>query len=57
LRVVLNRIEKDLRRPKDIMSWAIQYAPRELEKLFWAGRGVRVYDQLLDDFVCRLNSC
>lgn len=55
--MVLNRIEKDLRRPKDIMSWAIQYAPRELEKLFWAGRGVRVYDQLLDDFVCRLNSC
>ena len=55
LRVVLNRIEKDLRRPKGITSWAIQYAPRELERLFWEGRGVKVYDQLLDDFVGRLN--
>ena len=56
LRVVLNRIEKDLRRPKDIISWAIQYQPRELEKLFWERRGVKVYDQLLDDFVGQLNT-
>lgn len=54
LRVVLNRIEKDLRRPKGITSWAIQYQPRELERLFWDGRGVKVYDQLLDEFVKQL---
>lgn len=56
LRVVLNRIEKDLRRPKGITSWAIQYAPRELERMFWEGRGVKVYDQLLDDFIRQLSS-
>ncbi|MGZ8845608.1 MAG: SIR2 family NAD-dependent protein deacylase [Pyrinomonadaceae bacterium] len=51
LRVVLNRIEKDLRRPKSITSWAIQHEPRPLETRFWQERGVEVYDQLLDDFV------
>ena len=51
LRVVLNRIEKDLRRPKGITSWAIQYEPRLLEQRFWQERGVEVYDFLLDDFV------
>lgn len=55
LRVVLNRIEKDLRRRKGVTSWAIQYQPRELERLFWDRRGVSVYDQLLDDFVRNLS--
>jgi hypothetical protein len=56
LRVVLNRIEKDLRRPKGITSWAIQYQPRPLETRFWQERGVEVYDQLLDEFVHQLTS-
>ena len=56
LRVVLNRIEKDLRRPKGIRSWAIQYQPRPLERRFWQERGVEVYDQLLDEFVAQLTS-
>ena len=56
LRVVLNRIEKDLRRPKGIRSWAIQYQPRPLERRFWQERGVEVYDQLLDEFVAQLSS-
>jgi hypothetical protein len=51
LRVVLNRIEKDLRRPKGITSWAIQYRPRPLERRFWQERGVEVYDLPLDEFV------
>jgi len=51
LRVVLNRIEKDLRRPKGITSWAVQYRPRPLERRFWQERGVEVYDLLLDEFV------
>lgn len=54
LRVVLNRIEKDLRRPKGITSWAIQYQTRPLERRFWQERGVEVYDQLLDEFVRQL---
>ena len=51
LRVVLNRIERDLRRPKGIKSWAIQYKPKPIEARFWQERGVEVYDQLLDEFV------
>ncbi len=57
LRVVLNRIEKDLRRPKGITSWAIQYRPRPLERRFWQERGVEVYDLLLDEFVLALEQC
>ncbi len=56
LRVVLNRIEKDLRRPKGITSWAIQYETKPLERRFWQERGVEVYDQKLDDFVRQLAS-
>ena len=56
LRVVLNRIEKDLRRPKGIKSWAIQYRPKALETRFWQERGVEVYDQLLEEFVARITS-
>ena len=56
LRVVLNRIERDLRRPKGIKSWAIQYKPRALETRFWQERGVEVYDQLLEEFVKRITS-
>ncbi|HXD31411.1 MAG TPA: SIR2 family protein [Pyrinomonadaceae bacterium] len=54
LRVVLNRIEKDLRRPKGITSWAIQHRTRVLERRFWQERGVEVYDLLLEDFVGEL---
>ncbi|HEX8143694.1 MAG TPA: SIR2 family protein [Pyrinomonadaceae bacterium] len=56
LRVVLNRIEKDLRRKKDIKSWAIQYNPSLLEQRFWIGRGVEVFNKPLDEFVSRLAS-
>ena len=56
LRVVLNRIEKDLRRRKGIVSWAIQHRPRPLERRFWQERGVEVYDQMLDEFVRQLTS-
>ncbi len=54
LRVVLNRIERDLRRPGSIMSWAIQFKPSPLEKLFWNKRGIEVYDITLDEFVKEL---
>jgi hypothetical protein len=54
LRVVLNRIEKDLRRSRDIRSWAIQRNANALEKRFWQERGVEVYEQTIDAFVERL---
>lgn len=54
LRVVLNRIEKDLRRPKGIKSWAIQYNPSPLEQRFWQERGVEVFNKTLDEFVAGL---
>ena len=57
LRVVLNRVKKDLRRSKKgVSSWAIQHQPRPLERRFWQERGVEVYDQLLDEFVAQLSS-
>jgi len=54
LRVVLNRIEKDLRRQKGARSWAIQYNPSPLEQRFWQERGVEVYNKTLDDLVSEL---
>lgn len=54
LRVVLNRIEKDLRRPKGIKSWSIQFQPSLLEQRFWLERGVDVYDMTVDEFIKEL---
>ncbi|MCI0697166.1 SIR2 family protein [candidate division KSB1 bacterium] len=54
LRVVLSRIEKDLYRPKDITSWAIQDKPSPLEKEFWDKRDVKVYDMKIEEFVEKL---
>ena len=56
LRVVLNRIEKDLRRPKGIRSWAVQQNPSPLEQRFWQERGVEVYNKPLDEFVRELTA-
>ena len=56
LRVVLNRIERDLRRQKSARSWAIQYNPSPLEQRFWQERGVEVYNKTLDDLVSELAS-
>lgn len=56
LRVVLNRIEKDLRRQKGARSWAIQYNPSPLEQRFWQERGVEVYNKVLDEMVKELAS-
>ena len=54
LRVVLNRIEKDMRRQKGARSWAIQYNPSPLEQRFWQERGVEVYNKMLDELVLEL---
>jgi hypothetical protein len=54
LRVVLNRMERDLRRRRDITSWAIQLNPSPLEQRLWQRRGVDVYDMMLEEFVTKL---
>jgi hypothetical protein len=55
LRVVLNRVEKDIGRTKGIKSWAIQRDPSPLERRFWQDRGVEVFDLSLDEFVAKLS--
>jgi hypothetical protein len=56
LRVVLNRIEKDLRRPKDKTSWAIDANPSPLETRFWQKRSVEIYGMTIEAFVEALES-
>lgn len=57
LRVVLNRIDKELRRPGDIKSWAIETQSKPLEKTLWSHRNVTVFDGLtLDAFVQKLRA-
>jgi hypothetical protein len=57
LRVVLNRIEKELRRPGDIVSWAVEPRSKPLEKALWEKRNVAVFDGLtLNEFVERLRA-
>lgn len=57
LRVVLNRIDKEMRRPGEIESWAIETLVKPLEKKLWSKRGVTVFDGLtLDEFVDKLEN-
>jgi len=51
LRVVLNKIEKDWPRRRDIKSWAIQHQPAAIEQRFWSNRRVEIYDLTIDEFV------
>ena len=56
LRVVLNRIEKDLRRRRDIRSWAVRWQVTPLEERFWQERGVWFYNMTIEDFVGQLEA-
>lgn len=56
MRVVLNRIDKDLARPKGIKSWVIEHNPSPLEKRFWQERGVEMYEMAIEDFVKELEA-
>ena len=50
-------IDRELRRPGDIQSWAIEAQAKPLEKSLWSKRNVTVYDDLpLDDFVEHLRN-
>ena len=56
LRVVLSRIEKDLRRPAASSPGPFDYLTKPLERRFWQERGVEVFDMTLVDFVRQLAS-
>jgi hypothetical protein len=56
VRVLLNRIFKDLRRLKGLRSWSIQYKPSNLEQILWQQREIAIYDSSLDDFIHSLRS-
>lgn len=61
LRVILNRVEKDLRQGAedergDIRSWAIDAAPSPLETRLWQGRGVEIYGMAIDEFLDGLDA-
>jgi hypothetical protein len=55
-RVILNRVEKDLRQgpetdADDLRSWAIDASPSLLETRLWQGRGVEIFKMTIDDFL------
>jgi hypothetical protein len=70
LRVVLRNLRKvlpdDLDAPEmrrrtrrgdddeDLVSWAIQFRPSELEKSLWRARDVRIFDEDINEFVAGL---
>lgn len=55
LRVILNRVDKDLRHgpdgPANLRSWAIDAFPSDLETRLWQGRGVEIYKLEIDEFL------
>lgn len=55
LRVILNRIQNETRRPTDITSWAIQYKPSLMERKFWQNRRIEIYDMDLSEFIRELS--
>lgn len=55
LRVILNRVDKDLRHGPEgapnLRSWAIDAFPSDLETRLWQGRGVEIYKLAIDEFL------
>ena len=56
LRVVLNRVQRDLQRGLDLTSWAIDAQPSTLEQRFWQDRGVEVFKMTIDEFLAELDA-
>ncbi len=55
LRVILNRVDKDLRHGPEgapnLRSWAVDAFPSDLETRLWQGRGVEIYKLGIDQFL------
>jgi hypothetical protein len=56
LRVVLNRVRRDLQRGLDLTSWAIDTQPSALEQRFWQDRGVEVFKMTIAQFLARIDA-
>ena len=52
LRAFLHRIWSD--RNLEVGTWSIQLAPNQLERMFWANRGLDIFDTALETFLPRL---
>lgn len=56
LRVVLNRVQRDLHHGLDLTSWAIDANPSSLERRFWQDRGVEVFRMTIADFLAQIEA-
>jgi hypothetical protein len=56
LRVVLNRVQRDLHRALDLTSWSIDADPTVLEQRFWQDRGVEVFRMTIEEFLAKIDA-
>ncbi len=56
LRVVLNKVQRDLQRGLDLTSWAIDAHPSSLEQRFWQDRGVEVFKMTIAEFLAEIEA-
>lgn len=56
LRVVLNKVQRDLQRGQELTSWAIDAKPSSLEQRFWQDRGVEVFKMTIAEFLAQLDA-
>jgi NAD-dependent SIR2 family protein deacetylase len=54
LRVVLNRVQRDLHRGFELTSWAIDAFPSALEQRFWQDRGVEIFEMTIEQFLAEM---
>jgi hypothetical protein len=56
LRVVLNRVQRDLHRALHLTSWAIDADPSVLEQRFWQDRRVEVFKMTIAQFLAEIDA-
>ena len=56
LRVVLNRVQRDLHRGFDLTSWAIDAYPSAMEQRFWQDRGVEIFEMTIEQFLTEMDA-
>lgn len=56
LRVVLNRVQRDVHRAMDLTSWSIDAQPSALEQRFWQDRGVEVFRMTIAEFLAEIDA-
>jgi hypothetical protein len=56
LRVVLNRVQRNVHRGFELTSWAIDAHPSSLEQRFWQDRGVEVFEMTIAKFLAEIDA-